>query len=94
MAVVGPLSTVMSLRGGLFLRYVPSVVRGDCVCNFLLFFAFPLDAGVWRLPAMAQGRMLGYVTLKKKIKFLKTTRLMKECTFAVILFIKSCTDFV
>ena len=58
----------MSLRGGLFLRRVPAVVRGNCVCSFSVFFAFPLDAGVWRLPAMALGRMRGYVTKKKKKK--------------------------
>ena len=60
--VVGALSTVMSLRGGLFLRRVADVVRGDCVCSSSVFFAFPLDAGVWRLPTMALGRMRGYVT--------------------------------
>ena len=62
MAVVGALSTVMSLRGGLFLHCVPAVVRGDCVCSFSVFFAFPLDAWVWHLPAMALGRMRGYMT--------------------------------
>ena len=41
--------------------YTP-VVRGDCVCSFSVFFGFPLDAGVGRLPAMALGGMRGYVT--------------------------------
>ena len=58
----------MSLRVGLFPRCVPAVVRGDCVFGFPVFFAFPLNAGVWRLSAMALGRMRGYVTLKKKKK--------------------------
>ena len=38
------------------------MVRGDGVCSFSVFFAFPLDARVWRPPAMALGRMRGYVT--------------------------------
>ena len=68
MAVVDALSTIMSLRGGRFLRRVPAMVHGDCVCSFSVFLAFPLDAGVWRLPAMALGPMRGYVTEKKKKK--------------------------
>ena len=67
MAVVGALSTVMSLRGGLFLHRVPDGVYSDGVCSFLCLFAFLLDAGVWRLPAMALDRMRGYMT-KKKLK--------------------------
>ena len=58
----------MSLRGGLFFRRVPALVHGDGVCSFSGFFAFPLDAGVWRLPAMALGRMRGYVTKKQTKK--------------------------
>ena len=36
-----------------------------CVA-YMSVFVFPLDVGVWRLPAMALGRMRGYVTKKKK----------------------------
>ena len=62
LAVVVASSTVMSLREGLFLWRVPAVVHGDGVVKFLFLFEFPLDAGVWRLPDMALGRIRGYVT--------------------------------
>ena len=46
--VIGALSTVKSLREGLFLRNVPTMLHADGVFRFLCLFAFPLDAGVWR----------------------------------------------
>ena len=54
------------------------MVRCDCVCSFSVSFAFPLDAGVWRLPAMALGLMRGYMTKKKKKKKKKKIRSKKR----------------
>ena len=53
-------------------RSVPPVCvwRGlwQCCMYLLSLLAFPLDLGLWRLPAMVLGRMRGYMTLKKKKK--------------------------
>ena len=46
---------------------------------FFCLFAFPLNAGVCRLPAMALDPMRAYVTKKKKKKFHINNNTLGKC---------------
>ena len=67
MAVVGALSTVMSLRGGLVLRHVPAVVRGDMYVAFL-YFCVPFGCRGMASPGHGTRPHAGLCDLKKKKK--------------------------
>ena len=58
----------MSLRGGLFLRRVPALVRGDSVCSFSVCFCFPFGCRGMASPCHGTRPHAGLRDIKKKKK--------------------------